>query len=223
MCGRFTIMVDAETVQEQLELGGLPPNWRPRYNVAPTQPVAVVLDAQTRQVEWLRWGLVPAWAKDPEIGSRLINARSETVTEKPSFRSAFARRRCILLADGFYEWQHLEGKKGPAVPYYFHLKDRRAFGLAGLWESWNAPDGSILRSCTILTTQANALVAPVHERMPVILSGAEIWRWILPAEPAEHMGLLRPFSAEAMERTPVSRSVNRPEYDAPDCALPVGG
>ena len=109
MCGRFTIMLAADEVREQLELGSVPADWRPRYNVAPTQPVAVVTDAQTRNVEWMRWGLIPSWAKDMEIGSRLINARSETAIEKPSFRQAFIRRRCAILSDGFYEWQHLEG------------------------------------------------------------------------------------------------------------------
>jgi putative SOS response-associated peptidase YedK len=223
MCGRFTIMVDAEDLQEQMQLGSMPVDWRPRYNVAPTQPVAVVSDAGTRQVEWMRWGLVPSWAKDMEIGSRLINARSETVMEKPSFRSAFAHRRCFLLADGFYEWQHLEGKKGAATPFHFHLKDRKPFGLAGLWETWRSPEGNTLRTCTILTTQANNLVAPVHDRMPVILSGADLWRWILPASPAEHLAMLRPFSEEGMERVTVSPLVNRPNYDLPDCAQAVSG
>jgi putative SOS response-associated peptidase YedK len=222
MCGRFTIMVDAEDLQEQLALGSLPANWRPRYNVAPAQPVAVVSDAQTRQVEWMRWGLVPSWAKDLEIGNRLINARSETVTEKPSFRSAFVQRRCFLLADGFYEWQHLEGKKGPAAPFHFHLKDRRAFGLAGLWEAWRSPEGKVVHSCTILTTQANAVVAPIHDRMPVILSGADLWRWILPATPVEHLALLHPYPESELERVAVSRLVNRSDYDGPDCVLPAG-
>jgi len=215
-------MVDAEDVQEQLTLGSMPANWRPRYNVAPTQPVAVVSDAQTRQVEWMRWGLVPSWAKDLEIGNRLINARCETAAEKPSFRSAFVQRRCFLLADGFYEWQHLEGKKGSAVPFHFHLKDRKAFGLAGLWESWHSPEGKILRSCTILTTQANAVVSPVHDRMPVILRGADLWRWILPATSGEHLAMLHPLPEDALERVEVSRLVNRSDYDAPDCVLPAG-
>ena len=129
----------------QLELGELPADWQPRYNVAPSQPVAAVTDAHSRQVEWLRWGLIPFWAKDMAIGNRLINARSETVTEKPSFRQAFAQRRCLILADGFYEWQRSKEKKSPSTPYHFHRKDRGAFAFAGLWERWRNPEGG--RSC----------------------------------------------------------------------------
>ncbi len=223
MCGRFTIMLAADEVREQLELGSVPANWRPRYNAAPTQPVAVVTDAQTRNVEWMRWGLIPSWAKDIEIGSRLINARSETAKEKPSFRQAFVRRRCVILSDGFYEWQHLEGKKGPATPYHIHRHDRKAFGFAGLWEIWRTPEGELLRTCTILTTTANRLVAPVHDRMPVMLSGADLWAWILPAQPEEHQALLRPYPEDWMDAYPVSRIVNDPAKDIPDCALPSAG
>ena len=223
MCGRFTIMLAADEVREQLELGSFPANWRPRYNAAPTQPVAVVSDAQTRNVEWMRWGLIPSWARDMEIGSRLINARSETAMEKPSFRQAFARRRCVILSDGFYEWQHVEGKKGPSTPFHIHRKDRRAFGFAGLWEIWRTPEGELLRSCTILTTSPNQLVAPVHDRMPVMLSGADLWAWILPAKPEEHQTLLRPYPDEWMDAYPVSRMVNDPAKDFPDCALPFVG
>jgi len=221
MCGRFTIMLAADEVREQLELGSLPEDWRPRFNVAPTQPVAAVTDAQTRQVEWLRWGLIPSWAKDASIGSRLINARSETAMEKPSFRQAFARRRCIILADGFYEWQHKEKKAGPSVPYHFHLKNRSAFGFAGLWEFWRDAEGNPLRSCTILTTSANAIVAPVHDRMPVILSGPDLWAWLQPADPGVHAALLKPYPADQMDAYPVSRAVNDPTRDVPDLVNPA--
>lgn len=221
MCGRFTITMDADDVREQLELTSLPVDWRPRYNVAPTQPVAVVADAASRQVEWMRWGLIPSWAKDMEIGSRLINARSETVIEKPSFRQAFARRRCVLLADGFYEWQRPEGKSGPSIPYFFHLVDRKPFGFAGLWETWRTPEGESIKSCTILTTEANEVVAPVHDRMPVILRGADLWRWILPAQPDEHLSMLKPLPQNLMERYTVSRMVNSPGIDNKDCILPA--
>jgi putative SOS response-associated peptidase YedK len=221
MCGRFTITLPADEVQEQLELGSMPENWRPRYNAAPTQPVAVVSNAQTRDVEWMRWGLIPSWAKDMEIGSRLINARSETVVEKPSFRQAFNRRRCILLADGFYEWQRLEGKKGPSTPYHFHRKDRAAFGLAGLWETWRTPEGEEIRSCTILTTSANGVVAPVHDRMPVMLSGDAIWSWINEAKSEEHLALLKPYPEDWMDRYQVSRLVNDPGKETPVLVSPA--
>lgn len=221
MCGRFTIMLDADEVKEQLSLGSMPLDWRPRFNIAPTQLVAVVANGQARDVEWMRWGLVPSWAKDLEIGNRLINARSETVTEKPAFRQAFARRRCILLADGFYEWQRSEGRKGPSAPYFFHRKDRRVFGFAGLWESWRSPEGQEVRSCTILTTSANGIVAPVHDRMPVMLSGEDLWAWIQPAQPQQHLALLKPYPDEWMERYPVSRMVNSPALDLAECARPL--
>ena len=223
MCGRFTITLAADEVHEQLELGELPRDWQPRYNVAPSQPVPAVTDAQSRQVEWLRWGLIPFWAKDMAIGSRLINARSETVTEKPSFRQAFAQRRCLILADGFYEWQRSKEKKSPSIPYHFHRKDRGAFAFAGLWERWRNPEGEELRSCTILTTAANGVVAPVHDRMPVILSGADLWAWLNPAEPAELQALLKPYPEDWLEAYPVSRVVNNPAQDVPECVLPVGG
>lgn len=222
MCGRFTITLAADEVHEQLELGELPRDWQPRYNVAPSQPVAAVTDAQSRDVEWLRWGLVPYWAKDVAIGNRLINARSETAAEKPSFRQAFAQRRCLILADGFYEWQRAKEKKFPSIPHHFHLKDRSAFAFAGLWERWRSPEGEELRSCTILTTSANGVVAPVHDRMPVMLSGADLWTWVGPAKPEELMALLKPYPESLMDGYPVSRVVNNPSQDVPDCIVPVG-
>lgn len=222
MCGRFTITLAADEVHEQLELGELPINWQPRYNVAPSQPVAAVTDAQSRQVEWLRWGLIPFWAKDVAIGNRLINARSETVTEKPSFRQAFAQRRCLILADGFFEWQRSKDKKIPSIPFHFHRKDRAAFAFAGLWEQWRSPEGDELRTCTILTTSANGVVAPVHDRMPVILSGSDLWAWLAPAKPEAHLALLKPYPEDWMARYPVSRVVNSPGQDVPECVLPVG-
>lgn len=221
MCGRFVITLDSGTFQQELDLGEMPPDWHARYNVAPTQPIAAVLEAQTRQVEWLRWGLIPSWAKSIDIGSRLINARSETVMEKPSFRQAFAQRRCIILANGFYEWQRSKEKKGSSIPYFFYLKNRKPFGFAGLWEIWQAPTGQIIRSCTILTTQANQMVAPIHDRMAVILQGADLWKWVLPGKPEEHLSLLKPYPDEQMAYYPVSSIVNNPGQDVADCMLPV--
>lgn len=220
MCGRFTIMLDVDDLKESMELSSVPEDWRPRFNIAPTQPVAVVTDAQLRQVEWMRWGLIPSWAKDMEIGSRLINARSETITEKPSFRAAFTRRRCIILADGFYEWLRSTDKKVPSIPYYFHRKDRKPFGFAGLWETWRNPAGEEIRSCTILTTSANAVVRPVHDRMPVMLDGTDLWTWILPVTPEQHLTLLKAYPDDALETHIVSRMVNSPAWDIPECASP---
>jgi putative SOS response-associated peptidase YedK len=143
------------------------------------------------------------------------------VIEKPSFKQAFARRRCVILADGFYEWKRPEGKSGPTIPFYFRLLDRKPFGFAGLWETWRTPEGELLKTCTILTTAANEVVAPVHDRMPVILRGAELWRWILPAQPDEHLSMLKPLPQNALDRYVVSRLVNAPGNDIKDCILPV--
>src|ERR671916_3384872 len=163
MCGRYTLSTPAGRLAEEFRLDDaveIPPS----YNVAPTQQVATVLEEEGRHLEMLRWGLVPSWADDPGIGARMINARSETAAEKPSFRSAFRERRCLIPADGFYEWKRENGAK---QPYYFHMQEGRPFAFAGLWESWNR-EGEI-RSCAILTTQANDVVGEIHERMPVIL------------------------------------------------------
>jgi putative SOS response-associated peptidase YedK len=221
MCGRFTITINPDTLQMDLGLAELPADYHARYNVAPTQPVAVVADAAGRKAEWMRWGLIPSWAKDPTIGSRLINARSETLNEKPAFKNAFNKRRCLVLADGFYEWQKGAGPKGRSQPYLFKLADGKPFAFAGLWEFWRAPEGEEVRTCTIITTSANDLVKPVHERMPVMLSGDDLWTWLSGDKPNDLLALLKPYPAEAMQRYPVSAQVNRPEVDTPDLVMPV--
>lgn len=218
MCGRYSQTQSAETIKDAFQLTTLP-DIQPRYNIAPTQPVAVIgVRDGDRRHRLLTWGLVPSWAKDPSIGSRMINARSETVSEKPSFRAAFKRRRCLVVADGFYEWQR-QGQGKPKQPYYFHLKNQRPFGFAGLWEHWSSPDGSEIQSCTILTTAPNALLEPVHNRMPVILAEADYDAWLDPTyyDPKHLQGMLRPFEAEAMAGYEVSTAVNSPTHDSPDC------
>lgn len=219
MCGRFTLTLDPVELRQAFDLGEMPEEWIPRYNVAPTQPVAVVTNEQTRAVDFMRWGLVPSWAKDISIGSKLINARGETLMEKPSFRNAFNRRRCLILADGFYEWRKQE-KKGTAVPYYFHLKDRRPFAFAGLWEFWRSPEGDGLKSCTIITTEANACVAPVHNRMPVILNTQTAWDWLRGGTGEEMLKMLRPYPAEEMAAYVVSRMVNDASRDVSSLIRP---
>ncbi len=221
MCGRYTITIDADSVREDLGIVQMPADFTPRFNVAPTQPIAVVADANTRAAEWMRWGLIPSWAKDPIIGSKLINARAETVNEKPSFRAAFAKRRCLILADGFYEWQKGAGAKGRSQPYYFRREDGKPFAFAGLWEFWKSPEGEPIRSATIITTAANDLVRPVHERMPVMLSGDDLWTWLEGASESDLLALLKPYPPEQMMRFPVSPMVNRPEYDRPDLIAQV--
>ncbi|NJR49908.1 MAG: SOS response-associated peptidase [Leptolyngbyaceae cyanobacterium CSU_1_3] len=220
MCGRFTQSLTGEAIASAFDLAEIPP-WVPRYNIAPTQMVPAILLHDTRQFQALRWGLIPSWAKDPTIGAKLINARSETVAEKPSFRSAFKKRRCLIVADGFYEWQKQAGKK---QPFYFRLDQGQLFGFAGLWEQWQTPEGEVWQTCTILTTVGNDLLKMVHDRMPVILHEADYDRWLDPAQdPSVLQSLLRPYEADAMNAYPVSMGVNSPAKDTPDCMKPIKG
>lgn len=219
MCGRFTLSLDPGDLQEELNLGSIPMEMRPRFNIAPTQPVAVVQDGATRDVAMFYWGLVPGWAKDISIGSKMINARSETLAEKPSFKNAFARRRCLVLTNGFYEWEKTGGKK---QPYFIHLSSGKPFVFAGLWETWHSPEGKTLNSCTIITCPANDLVGKLHERMPVILPREMQTAWLDPkSQPADLQSLLAPYPAGEMSMFPVSPVVNNPAYDSPDCLKSV--
>jgi len=220
MCGRFTLTQSPELVAELFELDELP-RFVAGFNIAPTQPVPVVRAGKAaREFDYLYWGLIPSWSKDPSIGARMINARSETVTEKPSFRTAFKRRRCLILADGFYEWQKIGSKK---QPYYIHLLDHQPFGFAGLWEHWQGPNGDEIESCTILTTAANDLMRPIHDRMPIILPPEDHRRWLDPSIQAapQILPLLRPYPDSQMQIYPVSTAVNNPSHDSPDCILPL--
>jgi putative SOS response-associated peptidase YedK len=214
MCGRFALFLAADDLREELELNAVPVDFIPRYNVAPTQAVLAVADAAVRNASWMRWGLVPSWAKDLSIGSRMINARAETLAEKPSFRAAFARRRCLILANGFYEWQ--KSGKGPSQPYFISLREGRPFAFAGLWELWRSPEGEEVKSCTIITTTPNARIAEIHDRMPVILTGEKMWNWLVWNNPAQLGGLLAPYPAEEIQAAPVGRMVNDPNLDGPE-------
>jgi len=199
-----------------------PAEMPPRYNIAPTQPVAAIrLEAatETREYAALRWGLVPSWATDLKIGSRLINARAETVASKPAFRAAFAKRRCLIPADGFYEWRP-QGKE--KQPYLIQMGDGQPFVFAGLWERWQGENLPPLETCTILTTTANELMKPLHERMPVILSPANCQRWLDPkTSKADAEALLRPWPAENLTAVPVGKWVNNPRNDDPQCLEPA--
>ena len=215
MCGRFILSLDPGDLKEELGLGVLPVEMRPRYNIAPTQPVAVVLDGATRDVVMFHWGLVPGWAKDPSIGSRMINARSETLSEKPSFRNAFSHRRCLILTNGFYEWEKVDGKK---MPYFIHLVSGKPFVFAGLWEVWHSPEGGVLNSCTIITCQANEMVGKLHERMPVIVPPDQQASWLdAKGQTASLQKLLVPYPGVEMSMYPVLPVVNNPTFDSPDC------
>jgi len=219
MCGRFTLTADISTLQESFPFVEMPQGMQPHFNIAPTQPVAVVPNDGRNRLDFFVWGLIPSWAKDPNIGSRLINARAETLQEKPSFRTAFRRRRCLVLADGFYEWK--QGERGK-TPMYIRLASGKPFAFAGLWESWNAPDASNVLSCTIITTQPNELMATIHNRMPVILPEEAYSTWLESAEadPQRLSGLLKPYPAEQMQAYPVSPLVNSPKNDVPELIRP---
>ena len=222
MCGRFTLTVDPADLREAFPQFTIPDGITPRYNIAPTQPVAAVPNTGENRLDFYVWGLIPSWAKDPAIGNRLINARSETLAEKPSFRSALRRRRCLILADGFYEWRANEDGKGK-TPMFVRMKSGQPFAFAGLWEVWSPPDGSEVRSCTIITTQPNSLMVPIHNRMPVILPPTVYTRWLdtTEAAPQNLSPLLVPYDASQMEAYPVSRLVNSPDNDVPDCIRPA--
>ena len=218
MCGRFSLGVDTDRLVAEFGIATVADPHEPRYNIAPTQPVpAVVRGDDGLRLGALRWGLVPHWADDPGIGNRLINARSETVHRKPAFRDAFRERRCWVLADGFYEWREEDGRK---VPVHFHLPDAAPFAFAGLWDRWRSDEDDIV-SCTLLTTEPNDDVEPVHDRMPVILPADVRERWLDPdADPSDLKALLRPFPG-ALESHTVSTRVNRPENDDPSLIEPA--
>ncbi len=219
MCGRFTLIANRKKLAEAFAGYELPQALAPRYNIAPSQAVAVIANNEQQKIELFQWGLIPFWAKDPTIGNRMINARAETLAEKPSFKNAYRRRRCLVLADGFYEWKKVNGAK---TPMYIQLAGGEPFGFAGLWESWQSPDDSTILSCTIITTTPNDLLAEIHNRMPVILPASAYETWLDPAERSpDHLdGLLNPYPAAEMTAVPVSTLVNNPKNDVPECVMP---
>lgn len=228
MCGRYSLTSPLDELVETFDVAEVATrDWRPRFNVAPTQEAPVLVRGpQGLRLGALRWGLVPFWAEGPRVGARMINARSETVHTLPAFREAFAKRRCLVPADGFYEWRRLDAKGGekPAkVPYWIHRPDRRPFVFAGLWERWRSPEGERLFTFTLLTTRANARLAPLHDRMPVVLEPDAAALWTDPAaDSARLLALLEPAPDRAFEAWPVSSAVNAPTVDEPICvqALP---
>lgn len=219
MCGRFTLHHSTEAIVEHFGVEQTAVAFKPRYNIAPTQPVSVIVQHGHKNIEAFRWGLVPFWAKDMKIGNRMINARSETLAEKPAFRAAFKRRRCLIPTSGFYEWQR-QGKE--KIPTYIRVAGEQPFAFAGLWEEWHGPNAEVLHSCTIVTTQANDFMAPIHQRMPVILTASQQSLWLDPSieDPQTLNDLLHPYQGP-MEAHPVSTQVNLPGFDDPACILPV--
>lgn len=219
MCGRFTLKTSPAALQDELGLV-LSMELAPRYNISPSQRIAVVPNNGENRVELFKWGLVPSWAKDAAIGNRMINARAETLAEKPSFRAGLKKRRCIVLADGFYEWR-TEGKK--KLPLHIRMKDQRPFAIAGLWETWRDPAGEVLNTCTLITTSPNDFMSRIHDRMPAILPKDRIAAWLSPEarEAAQVLPLLTPWMGDDLEAFPVSTLVNSPAHDRAECVLPA--
>lgn len=219
MCGRFALTADPELIRQFFNLQTMPPVMTARYNIAPTQPVAVIANDAPSELTFFRWGLVPSWSKDISIGTKMINARAETLHEKPSFKAAYKRRRCLIPANGFYEWAKTDDGK---TPMYIHLKDHELFAFAGLWETWHSPDGDELRTCTIITAEPNELVKPLHHRMAVILDPSDYDLWLSGDElpPQALTPLLKPYDADKMSVYEVSTLVNNAANDTPELIKP---
>lgn len=222
MCGRFALYADRDILSRRFGAEA-PEALRPRYNLAPTQTIPLVrVEDGRRRFALARWGLIPSWAKAMDSGYSTINARAETVATKPTYRSAFKHRRCLVPADGYYEWQ-AQAQSKSKQPWFIALKDGQPMGFAGLWERWTSPEGEALESCCIIVTEGNDLMRPIHDRMPVILDPSCWDAWLDPEikDPSFLQALLKSYPAEAMTARPVGRQVNNPRHDAPDCLEPA--
>jgi len=225
MCGRFTLTTPSAELADAFPEFDLPEAVTTRFNISPGQEVLAILNTGDRaSCAWLEWGLVPHWARDARIGRKMINARSETLTQKPAFRVPFRMRRCLILADGFYEWKK-EAGSARKNPYYVRLAGGRPFAMAGLWDVWRQSPDRMVRSCAVITTEANILVRRIHDRMPVILKPEDYGLWLAPSKPLgpdEAGNVFTPFRADSMEAWPVSDRVNVPGHDGPECIRPLG-
>lgn len=226
MCGRFTIISDPVAFQLEFDIPiekTVEQDWKARYNVAPAQLIPVVAGAPERSLAAMQWGLLPAWAREKRDSFRLINVRAETIMEKVTFRKLLQKeQRCLILADGFYEWQASSQPKLPKTPFYFRLKDHKPFAFAGLWDYSTLPDGQTAQTCAIITCAPNALVGRVHDRMPVILTAQTGRAWLENQPVAQLLPLLSAFPASEMDAYPVGALINSPANDSPECILPAG-
>lgn len=221
MCGRYNLITDAAALIDFFELSEAPP-CEPRYNIAPSQHVPAVREENgKRRLVQLRWGLIPSWSKTEATGYSMINARAETLAQKPAFRTAFRRRRCLIPATGFYEWQARDG--GGKQPFHIRIGEGRLFAFAGLWEQWQIAGQQAIESCTIVVTDANGKISPVHHRMPLILDPADyaVWLDTTSSRPAELQQLLRPCPDHWLSLYPISSRVNKPGNNDPDCIAPI--
>ena len=217
MCGRFARINTAKEIKDIFNLDQIEIELQPSYNIAPTQDVAVIIEDGQLKLTAMRWGLIPFWAKDITIGSKLINARSETIDEKPSFKYSFQKRRCLIMANGFYEWQKQGAKK---FPYFIHLKDNKPFCFAGIYDNWKSPDGEKVTSCSIITTDASQVIKSIHPRMPVILSEKDFSMWFKNSDLKELKQLLIPYSQSDLDFHEVSPEVNSPTNNSAELIKP---
>jgi putative SOS response-associated peptidase YedK len=220
MCGRFVRFSPIPKLIKRFKLDQLTPiELKESYNIAPSQDIFIVCQELKRQLITSRWGLIPTWAKDPVIGNSIINARAETVSQKPAFRHAFRKTRCLIIADGFYEWKKVGPRK---VPFYIHTVSNKAFAFAGLYRIWTSPENEIIHTCTIITTVANELIKPFHERMPVILPKGDEEIWLNNKTDEEDLkSLLLPYDPDEMEMWEVAPAMNRPGFDRPENIVPI--
>ncbi len=218
MCGRYSFAIEDALILERFGLRVRTAIYKARYNCAPTQNLAVIANEAPDELRFFRWGLIPYWAKDASIGNKLINARAETLVEKPSFKNAFRNRRCLVPATGFFEWK----RNAEKTPYHIMLKNGDPFCFAGLWDKWVTSDGEIIHSFTIITTSPNGLMEQIHDRMPVILPREQEHRWIAPQPDPSLVELLKPFPAGMMKAYPISKLVNSARNDAPHILEPAG-
>jgi putative SOS response-associated peptidase YedK len=222
MCGRFVQKSDLRKIAPLFKVEVVESDLQPSFNVAPRQPIAVIMEDGKKKIVTMQWGLIPFWAKDPAIANKLINARAETLAEKPSFRHSFKSKRCLIIADGFYEWKKEGDEKRPM---FITLKNGEPFCMAGLYDHWKSPDGSQVVSCAIVTTAANPFMEPIHSRMPVIVPAEAHDFWLDPrnTDVSVLQALLKPFEAGEMHAVQVSKLVNDPHHNSPDLILPIGG
>jgi putative SOS response-associated peptidase YedK len=223
MCGRYRLSRRKELLAEHFDADLSDLDWEPRYNIAPTQPVPVVRQKSREdrpRLSLMRWGLIPSWAADPSIGTHMINARSETVAARPAFREPLRKQRCLVPADGFYEWKRSRNGK---QPFCFEVGNGAIFAFAGFWDCWQAVDGTPVETCTILTNTPNELLADIHDRMPVILPRNRYYAWLDPGiqDVLAALEMLKPFDSNLMRRFAVSAMVNRVTNDGPECCAPV--
>lgn len=217
MCGRYSFAVVDELIEERFGVRVRTAIYKARYNCAPGQDLAVIAGSNPGELSLFHWGLIPSWAKDRSVGYKMINARSETILEKPSYKNAFRSRRCLIPADSFFEWKKDPGKN----PYRILMNDERPFAMAGIWDHWTTSDGEIIYSFSILTTSSNELMSSIHDRMPVILAEADEKRWLTPLSDSELLGMLKPYPAEKMKAYKISKLLNSPKNDSAGILTPV--